>query len=107
MAGGNLAAGSVMVLAVVIITSLVAFIKLDGGITPSGEDVGCDTNGNATTCDGGSPQSFLDAFFDVSVSGFSGVAIVDGLYVLIMAGVLVIGLALIVAGIIGIPLGGG
>ena len=92
-------------LGVVIITAIVAFFVEDS--TPGGSTVGCDTNGNATTCEGGSPQSFIDTFFDVSVSGFSGVAVVDGFYVLIMAGLLVIGLALIVAGIIGVPLGGG
>lgn len=102
---GNLATGSVMVLFVVIITSLVAFFVNDS--TPGGTTVGCNTEGNSTTCEGGSPQSFLNTFFDVAVSGFSGVAIVDGLYVLIMAGILVIGLALIVAGIIGVPFGGG
>lgn len=94
-----------MVLAVVIITSFVAYLKT--GATPSSDDIGCDTNGNATTCEGGSPQSFLDAFFDVAVSGFGAPAIIDGLYVLVMAGILIVGLALIVAGIIGIPLGGG
>lgn len=94
-----------MVFFVLIMTAIVAYVV--NGATPGGESFGCDTNGNATTCEGGSPTSYLDTFFDVAVSGFSGVAIIDGLYVLIMAGILVIGLALVVAGIIGIPLGGG
>ncbi len=57
---------------------------------------------------GGSPQSFLDTFFDVSVTGISDApAWFNGFYVLIMAGVLVSGLALIVSGIIGLVFGGG
>lgn len=102
---GNLAVGAGLVFAVLLLTALVAYLK--DGVVPDSGAVGCDSQGNTTTCEGGSPQSFLDSFFDVAVNGFSGVAVVDGFYVLIMAGILIIGFALIVAGIIGIPLGGG
>jgi hypothetical protein len=94
-----------MVFFVLITTAVVAFMV--SGATPGGSAVGCDSNDNLTTCEGGSPSSFLSTFFDVAVSGFSGVAVIDGFYVLVMAGILVIGFALIVAGIIGTPLGSG
>jgi len=105
MGGGNLAVGASMVLTVLILTSLVAFIKTD--TAPSASDIGCDSNGNTTTCEGSSPQSFLDAFFDVTISGIGAGGVIDGFYVLIMGGVLVVGFALVVGGIIGLIAGGG
>lgn len=106
MAGGNFAAGIPMVFGVLIITSLVAFIESED--SPGSDDVGCDSNGNTTTCGGSSPQGFLDTFFDVSVTGIEDAPDwLNGFYILFMAGVLVSGLALIVIGIVGSVLGGG
>lgn len=103
--GGNLAAGALIVLAILILNAFVAYLA--SGAIPATPSSACNSNGNTTTCGSGSPQSFLDTFFDVAVSGFSGVAAIDGLYVFVVVGFLVVGFALIVAGIIGTPLGGG
>lgn len=43
----------------------------------------------------------------VSFEGFSGVAIVDGLYPLIVAGAFISGIVLIVAGLAGVVFGAG
>lgn len=95
-----------MVFFFIILNAVVAFIVAD--TTPSSDDFGCDSNGNTTTCEGNSPSGFLDTFFDVSITGIDDApAIVNGLYVLISVGVLVIGFALIISGIIGTPFGAG
>jgi hypothetical protein len=105
-AGGNLAAGIPMVLLVLIVTALVAFIETDSA--PDGSDVGCTYQGNSTTCEGGDVSDYMETFFDVSVTGLDGApAWFNGFYVIIMAGVLVGGFALIISGMAGSIFGGG
>ena len=115
MAGGNIAAGLGLILGALVINLLVAFMVSEGATT-SMDLPGCTESDNATTCSETSGTSFLTALLQVSFIGFTdnpntagydGVLIVDGLYLLIVAGSFIIGVILFVAGIVGTPFGGG
>lgn len=92
---GNIATGAFMVFFVIVLNAVVAFVV--DGATPNAGAVGCETSGGVTTCEDGGLLSFFATFLEVAVTGFSGIAVVDAFYVLILAGILLIGVTLIAA----------
>lgn len=106
MAGGNIAAGLGLILSSLIIHLLVAYMISEGATVESGP-AGCTSTQNATSCSNTSGTTYLSALLHITFNGFSGVAIVDGLYLLIVAGSFITGIILFVAGIVGTPFGGG
>jgi hypothetical protein len=106
VAGGNIAAGLSLIVSALIIHLMVAFMVSEGA--NAGTSIaGCSAGQNATQCQNTSGTSFLTALLDITFSGFSGVLIVDALYLLVVAGAFITGIILFVAGIVGTPFGGG
>jgi hypothetical protein len=104
--GGNILAGGLMILFVLIVTLLTAFIQL--GTEELQGFNRCDNDGNTTQCESGSTSSFASAVADVSVSGLDGApAIFNGIYLLVMGSFLVLGVVLVVLGIVSVAFGGG
>lgn len=106
MAGGNAAAGLSLILGALIIHLMVAFMVSEGA-NASTSIAGCSTNDNLTTCQDTSGTSFLSALLGITFTGFSGVLIVDALYLLTVGGSFITGIILLVLGIAGSVLGGG
>lgn len=103
---GNILAGGLLVLAVLVITLLTAFIQ-EGTESIDGF-TRCDDDGNTTVCETGSTGSFAASVADVAVTGIDGApAIVNGIYLLIVGSALVLGVVLIVLGIVSVAFGGG
>lgn len=106
LGAGNIATGGLLILFVLIVVLITAFIQQG---TTEVEGFGrCDNDGNTTQCESSSTGSFAAAVGDVAISGIDGApAIVNGLYLLIMGGALVLGVVLVVLGIVSVPFGGG
>jgi hypothetical protein len=104
--GGNILAGGLLILFVLVITLLTAFVQegteeLDGFAR-------CDEEGNTTVCETSSTSSFASAVADVSISGLDGAPLIfNGLYLLVTGSMLVLGVVLIVLGIFSVAFGGG
>lgn len=106
MGAGNILAGGLLILFVLVVILLTAFIQQ--GTTEIDGFGRCDNDGNTTQCESGSTSSFAAAVGDVAITGIDGApAIVNGLYLLIMGGALVLGVVLVVLGIVSVPFGGG
>lgn len=106
MAGGNIAAGLGLVFIALIIHFLVAFMVSEGA-TVNAPPAGCTGSGNATTCNNATGTSFFQALLQVTFTGFSGVPVVDGLYLLVVGGAFIIGVVLVAFGIVGSVFGSG
>jgi hypothetical protein len=106
MAGGNIAAGLGLILSTLIIHLLVAYMVSEGAVAGAGLS-GCSSTDNTTTCSNTTKGDFFTALLQITFTGFSGVLIVDGLYLLVVAGGFITGVILLAAGIVGTPFGGG
>lgn len=96
---GNIFAGAMIVLFVIIANLLTAFIQV--GTTAQDGFTRCDDDGNVTVCESSGTGSFISAVADVTVSGLNGAPLIfNALYVLVLAGLLVVGVVLIVSGFI-------
>lgn len=106
MAGGNVAAGLALLLAVTAVTLLVAFIQTEGSDTTGNGFAGCDFEDNE--CDNIGIDDFIAAIVDVTITGIDGAPlIVNALYLLATGGAWIAGVILIVVGALSAPLGGG
>jgi len=98
MGGGNLAAGIGLLLLAGVVVFFVEYIESEGATIqeqPSG-DLDC-----GVTCS----SDFADSFDVGTIDGAP--AIVNGIYLFVIGGMIVAGIILFIAGIVGTPLGGG
>lgn len=95
-----------MVFFVIIVNLFVAFLQT--GATDTFSPPGCTTGDNVTTCESVSKTSFIEAFFDVALTGLEGApVIISALYVIVLGVLLIAGIVLIVLGAASVPFGGG
>lgn len=107
MAGGNLAAGIALAMTALTVHFLVAFMVSEGANASVSGLAGCSNEDNLTECEDVSKTAFLSALLAVTISGFSDVPVVDGLYLITIGGAFVSGIVLIVMGLVGSIAGGG